>query len=73
MYVIIAYIIAEIKSYIKNIFKNILPVYTIKVAIPKYNPNFWYSFLSGDWNLGLNINIDAISNNDVRKNINKPF
>ena len=73
MYVIIASIILTIKSYIKNIEKNILLACTANVAIARYIPNFCISFLSFSFILGLKISIIAININDVIKKLNTPL
>ena len=73
MYVIIPNIMLSIKSYTKNIVKNILLACTTNAAIAIYMPNFCLSLFSGVCILGLNVNIITINNNELIKNANNPF
>lgn len=72
MYVTIPSIILTIKSYTKNIAKNILLASTANADIAIYIPNLCFSFLSGSCILGLKIRIIAINSNELIRNDNVP-
>ena len=68
-----ANIILAIKSYTKNIVKNILLTCTINTDIAMYKPKFRFSFLSKLFIFGLNIKIMATNSSEVIKKNSNPF
>ena len=57
----------------KNMVKNILLAWTANAEIAIYIPSFCFSFLCVSWIDCLNINIIAINNNELIRNVNIPF